>query len=136
MTEEKKPDSRLVEEFQALGQQLTTAVRAMWESEDSRRVRQEIGDGFLELGQQINAAVSTAQESEAAKQFGDQVKEAVDRARASDLTAEFERGMATGLHELNKGIASFLSSLESTEPKAQKPVVEDAEAETDPGPEA
>jgi hypothetical protein len=141
MTEEQKPDSGLLEELQTLGQQLSTAVKAMWEGEESRKLRQEIGDGFLELGQQVEAAISTAQESETAKQFGDQVKEAVDRARESDLAAEFEQGLVTGLHELNKGISDFIGSLEpkmpaAEQPAAEGPVTEEAEAETEPEPEA
>ncbi len=129
MTEEKKSDSGLLEEFHALGQQLSTAVKAMWESEDSRKLRQEIGAGVMELGQQVNAAISTAQESETAKQFSGQVKEAVDRARESDLADEFERGLVTGLSELNKGISRFLASIESKAPAAKDP-------EADPEPEA
>jgi len=131
MTEERKSDSGMLEELHALGQQLSTAVKGMWESEDNRKLRQEIGEGFMELGQQVDAAISTAQESEAAKQFSGQVKEAVDRARESDLADEFERGLATGLHELNRGISSFLASTES-----KAPVAEDPEAELDPEPEA
>ncbi len=131
MTEEQKPDSGLLEEFHALGQQLSTAVKAMWESEDSRKLRQEIGAGVTELGQQVDAAISTAQESEAGKQFSGQVKEAVDRARETDLADEFERGLVVGLSELNKGISRFLTSIES-----KAPVAEDPEAEADPEPEA
>jgi uncharacterized phage infection (PIP) family protein YhgE len=119
MTEEKKPDSQLLDEINSLGQQLSTAFKSMWESEESRKLRQEIGDGFMELGQQLEAAISTAQQSEAAKKLGDQVKEATDRARASELTAEFERGLVTGLNELNKGLSKFLSSIESKAPAAK-----------------
>ena len=131
MTEEKKPESKLLDELNALGQQLSAAVKDMWENEDSRKLRQEIGDGFLELGQQVDAAISTTQESEAAKQFSGQVREAVDRARESDLADELERGLVTGLKELNKGLSSFLSSIESKPPAAAEP-----EADSDPEPEA
>jgi len=131
MTEEKKSGSGLLEELNALGQQLSTAVKEIWESEDSRKLRQELGDGFMELGQQVDAAISTAQESESARQISGQVKEAVDRARESDLVEEFERGLVTGLHELNKGLSNFLSSIESKAPAAKTP-----EAEPDPEPEA
>ena len=131
MTEEKKSASRLLEELNALGQQLSTAVKEIWESEDSRQLRQELGDGFMELGQQVDAAISTAQESESARQISGQVKEAVDRARESELVEELERGLVTGLHELNKGLSNFLSSIESKAPAAKTP-----EAEPDPESEA
>lgn len=129
--EEQKSGGEILDELQSLGQQLAKAVQSLWESEESRKLRQELGDGFMELGQQLEAAISTAQQSEAAKKLGDQVKEATDRARASELTAEFERGLVTGLNELNRGLSKFLSSIES---KAPAPKTD--EPESDPEAEA
>lgn len=112
MTEERKPGGDLFEELQALGQQLSTALKGMWETEESRKLRMEISEGFMEVGRQVDTAIKSAQESQAAKQFGDQVKEAVDRARESDLAAELEEGLVTGLHELNRGLSKFVDSLQ------------------------
>jgi hypothetical protein len=133
MTEERTPGSELVEELHALGQQLSTAVRALWESEESQELRQEIGEGFLEVGRQVNAAVQSAQESEAGQQFSEQMKEAMDRARESDLAAQFEEGLATGLRELNKGLSSLVSSMESAAPAEEAP---QSESEVEDEPEA
>ena len=58
-------------------------------------------DGFVELGHQVETAVKSAQESEAAKQFSEQVKETMDKARESDVAAKLEEGLVTGLRELN-----------------------------------
>jgi hypothetical protein len=125
MTEEKS-DSGLMEEFYALGQQLSTAVKALWESEESRQLRQEIGEGFMELGRQVDTAVQSAQESEAAKQFSEQVQEAMDRARESDLAAQLEEGLVTGLRDLNKGLSKLVDSLGSSESAEQAPEDETA----------
>jgi hypothetical protein len=113
-------------ELQSLGQQLATAVKSLWESEDSRRLRQEIGDGFSELGRQMDSAVKSAQDSEAAQQFRGQVKETVEKAKESDVVDKIEDGLATGLRELNVQISKLVSSLED------KPSVED-EPEAEPG---
>jgi NAD dependent epimerase/dehydratase family enzyme len=128
MTEEQKPGSDLMEEFHALGQQLTTAVRALWESEDSRKLRTEIGDGFMELGQQLDSTIRAAQESEAAKQFSEQVKETVERARESDIAAKLEEGLVAGLQDLNQGLSKLVTSMEPSKPADQQP---EAEAEPD-----
>lgn len=133
MTEEQKSDSGIMEELLALGQELTTAVRALWESEDSRRLRQEIGDGFVELGHQVDAAVKSAQESEAGQQFSEQVKDAMDKARESDLAAQVEEGLVTGLRELNKGLSTLVSSIQTSAPAEGEPA---AEAETEDQTEA
>ena len=113
MTEEQKADDRLMEELQALGQQLSTAVRALWESDDSRKLRQEIGDGFMELGRQLDTAVKTAQESDAAQEFSQQVKGAMDKARESELAGKLEEGLVTGLQDLNEGLSKLVASMGS-----------------------
>jgi len=120
-TEERTPGSQLMEELQSLGEEMATAIRALWDSEDSRKLRKEIGDGFVELGQQIDTAVKSAQESEAAKQFSTQVKETMDKARESDVAGKVEEGLVTGLRELNKELAKLVGSLESREKGEAQP---------------
>lgn len=123
--EEETPGGEILNELQSLGQQLATAVKSLWESEDSRRLRQEIGDGFAELGRQMDSAVKSAQDSEAAQQFRGQVKETVEKAKESDVVDKIEEGLATGLRELNAQISKLVSSLED------KPSVE-GEPEAEP----
>ena len=112
-TEEPTSHSQVLGEIQSLGQQLAKAVKTMWDSEDSRKLRQEIGDGFVELGRQVDDAVKTAQESETAQQLSEQVKETMEKARKSDITATLEQGLTEGLHELNVQLAKMVSSMES-----------------------
>jgi hypothetical protein len=113
MTEEQKKDSQLMDELQSLGNQLATAVKSLWDSEESRKLRQEIGDGFVELGKQIDDAVKTAQDSEAAKEFTEQIKDTVDKARESDVAGQVERNLVTGLHQLNAELSKFVDSLDT-----------------------
>jgi hypothetical protein len=131
MTEEQKPGSDLVTELHALGQQLSTAIKALWESEESRQLRQELGEGFVEVGRQVNSAVQSAQESEAGQQLGDQVKEAMDKARESDLAAQLEEGLVMGLHELNRGLSNLVGSMEPAVPAEEAPQSE-PEVESEP----
>jgi hypothetical protein len=121
MTEEQKSGGDVLAELQALGQQLSTAVKALWESEESRKLRGEIGDGFVELGRQVETAVQSAQESDAAKQFGEQVKETVDKARESDLASKLEEGLLNGLRELNEEMSKLVRSFERQETTPPEP---------------
>lgn len=115
MTEEQKPTRDILDELEALGQQLSTALKTLWESEESRKLRQDLRQGFVQLGQEIDEAVKSAQESEAAKQFGEQVKETVDKARRSDVATQVEQGLATGLRKMNEELSKLISSLEEEE---------------------
>ncbi len=130
-TKEQASSSEVLDELHSLGQQLTTAVKSLWESEESRKLRQEIGDGFVELGRQVETAVETARESEAAKQFSEQVKDTMEKARESEIPTRMEEYLVTGLRELNTQVSKMVKSLErSGTAKAE------TEAEPEPDTEA
>ena len=132
MTEEKKGGGEILDQLNALGEQLATAVRALWESEDARKVRQEIGEGFVELGHQIDDAMQKAKESEAAKDFETKVKETVDKARESDVAEQVQEGLVTGLRQLNEELSKLVGSLSARE-AAEAPEADSAEeAEAEP----
>ena len=124
--EEEQGTSPVFEEFQALGLELAGAFKTLWDHDDSVRLRHELRDGFTELGRQFDTAIQSASESETAQQFGEQIKETVDRARESDVAGKIEEGVLAGLRELNTQVSRFVDSVESTET---------AEAETEPNPE-
>lgn len=128
MTEEQTPDtedqvsgSEILDELNSLGQQLATTVKSLWEGEDSRKLRQDIEEGFVELGHQVETAVESARESEAAKQFSEQVKETMEKARESEIPAKMQDYLVTGLRELNTQVSKMVSSLESSETAEAEP---------------
>jgi hypothetical protein len=132
MTEEQKPSGEILDELQSLGEQLVTAVKALWDSEDARQVRQEIGDGFVELGNQVDEAIQTARDSEATKEFETKVKETVDKARESDVAGQVQDGLVTGLRHLNEEMSKWVGSLTPAEAsEADVPAAEDAEPEAE-----
>lgn len=112
MTEEEKQTSNILGELEAMGQQLTTALKTLWESEESRKLRQDLRQGFAQLGEELDEAVKAAQESEAAKQFGGQVKDTMDKARQSDIAGKVEEGLTTGLRKMNDELSKLIASLE------------------------
>lgn len=122
--EEQATEGKILGEIQSLGHQLATAIQSLWESEDTRRLRRELGDGFVELGRQIETAVKSAQESEAAKQFGEQVKETVEKARESDIATKLEESLVAGLRELNTQIGRMVDSFEEQVAAEQEPEAE------------
>jgi soluble cytochrome b562 len=111
-SEERKEGGQILDEIEALGQELSAAVKALWESEESRKLRQDLREGFIELGRQLDTAVKSAQESEAAKEFGEQMKDTLDKARSSDLAGKLEQGLVSGLRELNQEVSKLVDSLQ------------------------
>jgi hypothetical protein len=120
-TDERVSGSEILDELHSLGQQLATTVKSLWESEDSRKLRRDIEEGFVELGHQVETAVESARESEAAKQFSEQVKDTMEKARESEIPTKMEDYLVTGLRELNTQVSKMVSSLESSETAEPEP---------------
>lgn len=120
-TEEQELGSEMVEELHSLGWQLSKAIKSLWESEDSRKLRQEIGDGFVQLGHQVDEGIKAAQDSEAAKEFKAQVQGTVDKARQSDVAGKLQENLISGLRQLNAELGKLVGSLESKGEAAGEP---------------
>ena len=120
-TEQEQASSEILDELESLGTQLVTAVRALWDSEESRNLRQEIGDGFVQLGHQVDEGIKAAQDSEAAKEFKAQVQETVDKARQSDVAGKLQENLVSGLRQLNAELGKLVGSLEPKGEAAGEP---------------
>jgi len=116
MSEEKKPSSDVLDELKLFGQQLGTAFKSLWDSEESRNLRKEISEGLTEAVREMDKAVKNVQDSEAAKEFGEQVRGTVDKARQSDIAGQVQQGLVSGLRSLNTEMNKLLSSWEDKKP--------------------
>ena len=126
MSEEQKPTGDVLDELKLFGQQLGTAVKSLWDSDESRNLRQEISDGLAEAVHEMDKAVKTVQDSDAAKEFSQQVRGTVDKARESDITDKIQQGLVAGLRDLNTELSKLLSSRETKKP-TEPPAPPDAE---------
>lgn len=116
MSEEQKPTSDVLDELKLFGQQLGTAVKSLWESEESRTLRKEISEGLNEAVREMDKAVKSVQESDAAKELSQQVRGTMDKARESDITDKIQQGLVSGLRDLNTELGKLLSSWETKKP--------------------
>ena len=127
MSEEQKPTGDVLGELKLFGQQLGTAVKSLWDSDESRNLRKEISEGLGEAVREMDKAVKSVQESDAAKEFSEQVRGTVDKARESDVVGQIQQGLISGLRDLNAEIGKLLNSRETKKP---------AEPPEPPAPEA
>ncbi len=116
MSEEQKPTGDVLEELKLFGQQLGSAVKSLWESEESRNLRQEISEGLNEAVREMDKAVKNVQASDAAKDFSEQVRGSVDKARESDVVGQIQKGLVTGLRDINAEIGKLINSWETKKP--------------------
>ena len=127
MSEEQKPTGDVWGELKLLGEQLGGAVKSLWDSDESRSLRKEISDGLAEAAREMDKAVKSVQDSNAAKEFGQEVRATVDKARESDIVGQVQQGLLAGLRDLNTELSKLLSSWETKKP---------AEPSEPPAPEA
>ena len=116
MSEEQKPTGDVLEELKLFGQQLGSAVKSLWESEESRNLRQEISEGLNEAVREMDKAVKNVQASDAAKDFSEQVRGSVDKASESDVVGQIQKGLVTGLRDINAEIGKLIDSWETKKP--------------------
>lgn len=116
MTEETKaPEAEertIVEELSELGRQLGAAFKAAWESEERRKLQQEIREGLAALGDQLEEAVQTARESEALQELRADLQKAVETARQSEPAQDIGEGLLKGLRQINRQLSRLLASWE------------------------
>ncbi|HNS52942.1 MAG TPA: hypothetical protein PKO09_17410 [Anaerolineae bacterium] len=121
MTEEQKPTSDIVAELRLLGQQIGSAAKALWESDESRSVRHDIREGLEEAGRQIDTAVRSIHDSDAGRKLETHVKETVEKARESEAADKFEQGIVSTLRDVNRELSRIISNWSGEGPKETPP---------------
>jgi hypothetical protein len=130
VTEEKQRESdsgrTIADELNELGQQLSAALKAVWESEERQELQQEISEGVKALGSQIEEAVQSARDSEALEEAKSDVRQAVEKARQSDVVQDLRQGLMDLLQGINRELNKLTSSSKAesageTEPGTEEP---------------
>ncbi len=83
MSENPNPQPDLTAQFRELGENLKNIFQSAWQSEEARKLRQEISEGMSELGKAANQAVDDFNASEAGQKL---------KAEAQDFRARVESG--------------------------------------------
>lgn len=122
----------IADELAKLGQQLATAAKTAWESEERRKLQGEITTGVQRFGQEIGAAVSKATESDQAKELKTRATKMADDVQKTDVVDEVRKGILVGLEAINRELGKLLERLESKPGEAEvvAPVTDTSAGET------
>lgn len=132
INEETATEHRISDELARLGQQLTSAARTAWESDERRKLQGEITSGMQRLSQEISSAVSRANESEQAKELRTRAAKVAEDVQKTDVADEVRKGILVGLEAINRELGKLLERLESKPGEAEvvAPVTDTAAGET------
>jgi hypothetical protein len=115
MTEEKKVEESLREEFNALGKNIKNAFTGVWESEERTRISSHIEASLSEVGETISRAGADIRESETGKQVRDEIDGVAARIRTGELREKFERDLVSILRSVNTEIEKATEGLSKSE---------------------
>jgi hypothetical protein len=106
MSENPHPQPDLTAQFRELGENLKNIFQSAWQSEEARKLRQEISEGMSELGKAASQAVDEFNASEAGQKLKSEAQDFKARVESGEVEAkareELGRVMAFINTELNK----------------------------------
>jgi hypothetical protein len=116
VNQETPPTGELSDELRALGENLRSVFQAAWDSDDRRRLQQEIESGIGELADSLSKAAREFSDSETGKQMKQDAREFGDRLQSGELESKVREDLTTILRKVNEELGRASSSWSSRPP--------------------
>jgi len=129
-SEEVREDRAIVNELEKLGKQLIGAAKAAWESEERRKLQDEIATGIQKIGQELGVTLEKASESEQVQEIRTRAGKVATDIQQTDVVDEVRKGLLVGLEAINRELSKLLDRLE-TKPAPVEAVEDVVEAVED-----
>jgi hypothetical protein len=112
VSEEPQAERSIADELAKLGQQLAAAAQKAWDSDERRRLQNEITTGVQRLGQELSGAVGKAADSEQAKELKTRATKVAEDVQKTDVIEEVRKGLLVGLEAINRELGKMLERME------------------------
>jgi hypothetical protein len=99
--ENKSPNDNIGEQLNELGKNLRDALQTAWESEERRKLQQEIEDGLANLGASLSQAAEEFSNSPTGKNLKEDVKDLHDRWRTGEVRSKARSEIIDALRKVN-----------------------------------
>jgi RNA polymerase-binding transcription factor DksA len=116
MSEDKKPDDSLINEFQTLGENLVNTFRAAWDNPERKRLQKEIEDGLVEMRSTMMQEVDSFSESSTGQRLKSDIDDFQDWVQNSNAEDQIREELIKALNIANtelKKVADKLSAIDS-----------------------
>lgn len=117
MSEDKKPEDTLLDEFHNLGENLVNTFRAAWDNPERKRLQQEIEDGLTEMRSTMKLEVEGFREGPTGQRLKSDVDEFQEWVKSSNTEEQIRSELIKALNIANtelKKVADKLSARESS----------------------
>jgi signal recognition particle GTPase len=99
--ENKPREDDIAEQLNALGKNLREALRTAWESEDRRKLQQEIETGLANLRDSLSAAADDFSSSQTGQNLKSDVKDLEQRWRTGEVNTKIRSEITEALRTVN-----------------------------------
>ncbi len=114
MSETKKNEDILADEFRNLGKNLAEVMRAAWESPERKNIQAEIETGLDDLGKSLNHEVNSFRQSPSGQRLKEDVEELNQRIRNGEVTTKARDELLAALKRANEELQNVLSRWQGT----------------------
>jgi succinate dehydrogenase/fumarate reductase flavoprotein subunit len=114
MSETKKNEDILADEFRNLGKNLAEVMRAAWESPERKNIQAEIETGLDDLGKSLNQEVNSFRQSPSGQRLKEDVEELNQRIRNGEVTTKARDELLAALKRANEELQNVLSRWQGT----------------------
>ncbi len=109
------PQKDLADELRELGNHIKDFLHAFWESQERKRVEQEIETGMSNLGDSLNRAANEFQHSPTGQRVKEEFDTISERIRSGDMEASVRRDFLSALRTANSELEKALKKMSSVE---------------------
>ena len=102
MNDETHETGDLASELRALGKNLSDLFRSAWDSEDRKRLQEEIEGGVADLTDSLRSAAKDLSKSETGRQLQEDVRDLGARVRSGEVESKVRQDLTEVLRKVNE----------------------------------
>jgi hypothetical protein len=99
--EKKTPNDSIGDQLNELGKNLREALQSAWESEERRKLQQEIEEGLANLGASLSEAARDFSNSPTGQSLKEDVKDLNERWRTGEVKSKVRSDVTDALRKVN-----------------------------------
>jgi len=102
MSDESHEPGDLASELRNLGENLRGLFASAWDSEDRKRLQEEIEGGVVDLTDSLRSAAKDFSKSETGRQLQEDVRDLGDRVRSGEVESKVRQDLTEVLRKVNE----------------------------------
>ena len=123
MNDTRLPEGDIRDEFRNLGDNLKSVMHTAWESEERKKLQQDIEAGLSELGNVLNQLADDFHTSESDKKIKSEVEDFGERVRSGEVETKVRQELLSALQLVNTELDKAIGKMKSAESASDDDVI-------------